>query len=400
MCYETDRKNNYAQHINTKKHRQCIASSTNQKVLNEANTIKTSSNSSSHRRPLLRRRCHQLPLDPVKIATGDKNIIISNDSDDISMHSTDAPSDSINNIIKKNNENLENNNIKHICNFCQTSFARKDILARHLKYSCQRKKYVMDDIEKDKTNSNIINNLITNDDIIKLKDQQIEILKKENEHLKVMQKDANTIAKESINIANTTSKTANESMSVLKYVITKFKDAPVITPIDDSKLLTYFDNIENDNELIEEFIYNKRHKILDKYIGDVLIKIYKKDNPAEQSIWNSDTQRLNYIIRKLIDTDPSWVIDKKGIRVDKSIIKPPLKNIKNIINKYIIENSTPEKTQFYVENDSYNRIAKQLEILTSIVIEIDDGSLGDNIIKYIAPHFYLNIKDNTLKIEK
>ena len=376
--YETDRKSNYDKHNNSKKHQIIASSYTNRKVSKEPNIIKTSKTINLHQNPTklveVGSNSHQIPTKLVEIASSDKNLIINDDDSNDSTRSNDTN-------ITKNNEN--------ICNFCQISFTRKDALVRHLAHRCQKKKY-SDDIEKEQLKKE--NEMLKKEVILK----ENEMLKKEVEYLKAVNEDTTIIAKATAHASKNTAQAARESMSALNYIITKFKDAPAVTPIDDNKLLTYFDNIENDNELIEEFIYNKRHKILDRYIGDVLIKIYKKDNPAEQSIWNSDTQRLNYIIRKLIDTDPSWVIDKKGIVLDKSIIKPPLKNIKNIINKYIINNSTPEKTQFYVENDSYNRVAKQLEILTSIVIEIDDGSLGDNIIKYIAPHFYLNSQQMTI----
>ena len=68
-------------------------------------------------------------------------------------------------------------------------------------------------------------------------------------------------------------------------------------------------------------------------MGDFIIKVYKKEKPSEQSIWNTDSSRLTYIIKDLINKKSSkWKIDKKGIKTKKFLIKPLLKHIKIILD--------------------------------------------------------------------
>jgi hypothetical protein len=70
-------------------------------------------------------------------------------------------------------------------------------------------------------------------------------------------------------------------------------------------------------------MYDKEKKLI-PYLGDIIIKYYKKENPKDQSIWNSDTTRLNYLIRELIDTELTWTCDKAGLKVNEFIIIPLL----------------------------------------------------------------------------
>ena len=34
-----------------------------------------------------------------------------------------------------------------------------------------------------------------------------------------------------------------------------------------------------------------------RYLGKLLIKRYKKEDPHKQSVWNSDTPRMSFLIR-------------------------------------------------------------------------------------------------------
>jgi hypothetical protein len=269
----------------------------------------------------------------------------------------------------------ENNNktqkIMH-CEYCNKTFSHRSSLSRHKKEVC-------------------------NDN---LNDTKVEVVMKENEMLK---KKVKTLEDDKLFLQNTTRDTgsfAKDSMSTIKYIMTHFKTAPVLQTIDNTKLLEYVgDDITNMNELINNIIYNHRHKILDRYIGDIIIKIYKKDDPNEQSIWSSDVQRFNYIIRQLIGKKINWCPDKKGIALIDMIIGPLLDYIKKKLQEYIQENNMNDKTIKGISKSMIETILNNMMTANLIIVDIDNKVLEENILKYVTPHFQLlnkNIKEKIL----
>lgn len=93
--------------------------------------------------------------------------------------------------------------------------------------------------------------------------------------------------------------------------------------------------------------YYKKNK-LDKYLGDFIVKHYKKDNPELQAMWNSDTERLNYFIRELYniknnqielkDTnenqkiDIQWIVDRKGLKMTRGYSEHKCSHLQNILS--------------------------------------------------------------------
>jgi hypothetical protein len=81
-------------------------------------------------------------------------------------------------------------------------------------------------------------------------------------------------------------------------------------------------------------LYHFENDTLDKFIGDIIIKQYIKEDPKVQSVWNTDVSRLAYLVRELINNKKEWSIDKGGNKVTEYIIKPILDFIKIEIEKY------------------------------------------------------------------
>src|SRR5438876_510739 len=70
---------------------------------------------------------------------------------------------------------------------------------------------------------------------------------------------------------------------------------------------------KNDHDFLKLLSYQFNNNSLDKFFGDFIIKHYKKDDPAKQSIWNSDLSRLNYVVKELLaNNNSSWNSDPKG----------------------------------------------------------------------------------------
>lgn len=262
-------------------------------------------------------------------------------------------------------QNPESTNEKFICKHCHSIFTRQSNLSKHVK-TCA-----------------------PNTALIKLKELEtkVEMLNKQNRELK-----------EYIKV----SKPGNTyNVSIKNYVKQNYPDAPPLEGMADYAKIKY-DSVENEYEehFIFTVVYHYRHHALTGYLGDFIIKCYKKDDPSQQSVWNSDVSRLTYIIKELFaNKDSVWNHDYKGVKVKKCIIDPLLKYIRDIINQYWIvsmENFNKLETVKLIE------LQEILVTLQLIKTDIETGNLADNMIKYIAPHFYLGIKqieDNLLEIE-
>jgi len=81
------------------------------------------------------------------------------------------------------------------------------------------------------------------------------------------------------NTTNNTNNTTNYNLSVKNYIQKKYPNAPALKGVTDYSQLLY-----KNYTLMDTLVYNYENNNLHKYIGNFIIKCYKKDNPAEQSM--------------------------------------------------------------------------------------------------------------------
>lgn len=214
-----------------------------------------------------------------------------------------------------------------------------------------------------------------------LLEKQVEDLKDDKEFSQKITENTNKIA----------DKIAERSMSALNFVIKNMNDAPILKalPNDDIKnMLDYGD--KSDTYMIESLVYAYKEHTLIKLLGDAIIKHYKKDNPKLQSLWNTDVSRLTYLIRLTVHDEDDWIVDKQGVRTNKIIIEPFLQYIR-------------DKTLYFVRNfhklDKLKALSDMdfLKYATSFVNEIDNGTIKDEIVKYIAPYLALERREHKIK---
>lgn len=262
------------------------------------------------------------------------------------------------NKVSKKNTTTEKciNNKNFYCDACNTYFSSAPSLSRHKNKRCKN----IESLDSEK------NNTVMNDILIQLK-QTTEINKELLNYIKNTKHFTN----------NTT-----YNISIKKYVEQNYSDAPAIAKLDDYTI------IENDDsDLLNNIIYNYNHKMLDKYLGDFLVKYYKKDDCMLQSIWNSDVARMTYIIKELLANNKSlWNHDYKGLKTKEYIINPMLDYIKKYITEYIHQSSA--NIQNLSTKDCRKLIEKQVVI--GQIFQYIDTELADDIVKYIGPHFQLN----------
>ena len=208
----------------------------------------------------------------------------------------------------------------------------------------------------------------------------MEFMERENRLLNNILVNANNVINKTATIATAN---ANISMSALKYANEKFKNAPALLPLQNFNINNLdFNNEEDRKQLVEILIYNAKQKSLDKLLGDHIVKEYKKDKPEDQMFHTTDCSRLNYLVRQLIEDALIWSVDKSGIEICSSIIKP-------LIKKCI--DTLLEHQKYLLKEMGNGDLLKQkdVELIISILMSIDSGNLETEINKYIAPYFNL-----------
>jgi hypothetical protein len=278
-----------------------------------------------------------------------------------------------------------------ICEFCNNKFNHKSNLSRHKK-SCKLKN----------NDSEVINNLKVK---LELTEKEKEMFKKLDEEKSVILKEKNELIKEKtellnnfMNNANTllnkaqdnnkiaTQVIQNVSMSALKYANEKFKDAPVLLPLENFNINDLdFNNVDDRKQLVDTLMYNARQKSLDKLLGDHIVKNYKKANPKQQAFHTTDCSRLNYIVKELFENVNKWEVDKNGIKICSSIIKPLIEKCIGLLldhQKDLLDEMT---TGNYKQKES-------VQTIINVVMSIDKGTLENDVNKYIAPFFNLSKK--------
>lgn len=277
-----------------------------------------------------------------------------------------------------------------VCGFCNSKYSTTNKLTKHVANCRDRKKFkILVDELQDRHNKEIAH--ITELHKIEIDKYRIEIdlLKgmrdKEIENNERMFNALNLEIKHLKSLIDSAGIIIKHSMSALSYAMQNYKDAPAIQMFQDYAALKYE---QNDTEFIENLIIEYKNKRLPAHLGDFIIKTYKKDDPTQQSIWNSDTNRLTYMLKEIINNNQTdWKIDKKGIKTTKYIIEPLLKHIDELLRAYI--DGFDMECNLYAPNEAERKMLK-LKYTTDILTNIEDKILHDEVLKYISSHFYIN----------
>ena len=185
------------------------------------------------------------------------------------------------------------------------------------------------------------NPAINNDQIIKdlttenahLKDK-IEMLQSEMRSMKTIVSNAGSIIKTSV--------------STVSYIVKNYKDAPTLEPLIDYDAIQYNEK-DDEFDLMTMIFHHQRKHTLAGYLGDFIVKSYKKDDPSQQALWSSDAVRLTYVVREIINKKSDWSVDKKGVKTTSYIIDPFLEYIRTLLVDFNDEN----KLENYLQIMSY-----------------------------------------------
>ena len=213
------------------------------------------------------------------------------------------------------------------CDFCNKQFANKTNYYKHKKYLCpiklaQEKKKSLDAQNETKLYyEKIIENLQNE---LKLTKEKLELQGKEL--LAVLRQDV-TFMRETHKKSTTT---LDKSVDALTFLMTHRKNAPELKELTHEKAQ---DLLIRENRLYDYLLHFNQQNTLDQYIGEIILKYIKKENPEEQSVWNSDVSRLTYLIRDIVDESPTWLRDPNGAMFNAKIIMPVINEITNYLYK-------------------------------------------------------------------
>lgn len=289
-------------------------------------------------------------------------------------------------MVKNDNNNIDNCNTltapictltapkyskkQFICKYCLVEFTRSNSLLRHVNV-CVGKH------EKENTLKGEIKEL-------NMKLQQYE---KDAQHHTAENKHYKEEVDYYKNMLMEAGGLVKKSVSALTYSIQNYNDAPSIKAIN-IDLIETFDG--DDKKITEDILSAYKHKTLNKYLGEMILKLYKKEDPKHQSIWNTDNTRLTYLIKELLNNKSSnWVVDRKGIKTIEYLIDPVLEHIKKLLTFYQYNYTIPEKGQNITEMEMVLENSKKI---LELINDIDDGIVAKDALKFISSHLKFNDK--------
>jgi len=161
----------------------------------------------------------------------------------------------------------------------------------------------------------------------------------ENNALKKIIKNNELMTKQVINTSNKAIDTVNESVkkgnkSVYNVVITQIKHPILLKKLENVKLIH---NAYKDNEM-KEFVKDlcsmQQNGSLYKFIGNFIIKQYKKKDITKQSLFSTDSSRNNFIYSTFDkDNKAIWKKDPKGLNIGSITLDNILMYIQDIIGE-------------------------------------------------------------------
>ena len=254
-----------------------------------------------------------------------------------------------------------NASIKHVKNVLDDTSNKKIKVHRckccDKKYKNSRSRYTHEK-KCDKNPANSTKNNERFDDIIKeikiiqltheiaslKKDNRIMSLEKDVYYKNIIIENKNIVIDECNKSNKEILSAKNEYINWMKLSIERFlrlcvTDAPIVETLNkesSNKLLDSTikcdisgDSTDQQYDVSKDVLTNKKFglerdiiryyksKSLDKFFGDLILSVYLKADPMNQTVWTSDVSRKKFYLRKEIEDINNWITDTGGLEFSK-----------------------------------------------------------------------------------
>jgi hypothetical protein len=287
----------------------------------------------------------------------------------------------------------------HNCNYCNFSTTKKSAYDDHItrpkhKSNVSKNNTIINKKLVDISNNTVIDKIyeVTTSQNLKIDNltQQNEQLKKKIEQLEqVSNENTNKIVKEARVIKR----------SLLSILNSEFKDTPSIDYIKEDEFREEFEEEYNfklddtDNRLFMRIFSDYKKRKLIGSLCNVIVRIIKKEDQKQQSVFNIDASRGNYAT-KIQDI---WHNDKKGLQLKKYTIDVVTKymiNIMDIFRSRLIDMYNENKIKKNIKVTDY--IMEYQGLLLDINAFLTSPNTHKRIILQLCPE--LRMDDNILAI--
>ena len=173
--------------------------------------------------------------------------------------------------------------------------------------------------------------------------EKIDKLENENKLLKSLLKDNSSLAKKAINAIENTSNNAIDTVkesvkkggkSVFNVVINQIKKPIPLNQVEDVKQIHSAYEDDEMEEFVRDLCSMQQNGSLYKFIGNFIIKQYKKKDITKQSMFSTDSSRSNFIYSVLDkDNNAVWKKDPKGLKIGSITLDSVLIYIQDIIGE-------------------------------------------------------------------
>lgn len=273
-----------------------------------------------------------------------------------------------------------------ICDICFQAFKHRQSLNKH-------NKQIHENIVETCKNQH-------NDQISESESKYIQIpIETVNSVICSLANIAKNTAEASVINANNTRKTIN----IVKHANTHYLNAPPLKPIPKKETMKLIENQRKEgeeNERGEDILlrhYNNAE--LDIFIGEIIKAHYCVDDPSSRSLWKTDIERLNFIVKfktRIDDdnniTNSEWIRDEDGRKIKDIIFVDFFKEIGDLLKKYTKEISSNDS--FYLKEfdakrldiDGLSRIMKKKDDCLEIAKLLKTEDFRNKVLKYIGPY--------------
>jgi len=247
-------------------------------------------------------------------------------------------------ILENENILLENHNLKTKCNYLETKYKEAIEI---IEINNDNNKIIIETLEQLKiaNEAAIINKqqIVTKEDMDILRQEIKEKRVQDNNNLFQANFNLNQII--NIYCDNAIPLTQPNCFDLYSdYIVNKYKID--VSKYTNKNICTYDENCPGNcnkeymcpkkSKIAKEIIKcnnnNSKIKSCADLISSIIVHNYVKSNKQEQSIWNTDINRLTFIIKQVIDNKNNWYDDKKGNKINTILISPLIDFFKSQIN--------------------------------------------------------------------